>query len=249
MCSSDLFTQEYGINYDGHIYNPNLFSYRLSSLIRFDDITQDGISNSGKTEENSEDFSIDTNFIKSSNYPVRLYYRTSNRPRTSINSGQIINLDSKQDSYGLSGSAKMGNININYNASESSSIDNSEDKLQDRTTSQYGTSVEYRTKVDSIMLKYLHVTTDTQEYSSGIKTDETINDDSIDFSYNTKITDTLNLSSVIGYNTSSASDYVVTRGNFNLNWQPSKDYYGNAEVAFSRSDRSEERRVGKECRL
>ena len=120
------FTQEYGINYDGHIYNPNLFSYRLSSLIRFDDITQDGISNSGKTEENSEDFSIDTNFIKSSNYPVRLYYRTSNRPRTSINSGQIINLDSKQDSYGLSGSAKMGNININYNASESSSIDNSE---------------------------------------------------------------------------------------------------------------------------
>ena len=230
------FTQEYGINYDGHIYNPNLFSYRLSSLIRFEDITQGGSNDSGKTEENSEDFSIDTNFIKSSNYPVRLYYRTTNRPRTSINSGQIINLDSKQDSYGLSGSAKINKIDINYNISESSSIDNSEDKLQDRTISQYGASIGYRSEVDSIMLKYLHVTTDTQEYSSGIKTDEVINDDSIDLSYSTKITDTLNLSSAIGYNTSSASDYIVTRGNFNLNWQPSKDYYATAEVAFSRSD-------------
>jgi len=230
------FTQEYGINYDGHIYNPNLFSYRLLSLIRFENITQDGSSNNGKTKENSEDFSIDTNFLRSSNYPLRLYYRTSNRPRTSINSGRIINLDSKQDSYGLSGSAKIDKIDINYNISESSNIDNSEDKLQDRTTSQYGASIGYRTEVDSIMLKYLHVTTDTQEYSSGIKTDEIISNDSIDFSYNTKITDTLNLSSVLGYNTSSASDYIVTRGNFNLNWQPNKDYYATAEVAFSRSD-------------
>ncbi|MCF6339467.1 MAG: hypothetical protein L3J10_01785 [Sulfurimonas sp.] len=229
-------TQEYELDYDGHIYNPNLFSYKIDTLLRFDNITQDGSVNSGKTKENSEDFAINTSFLRSSKFPFRLYYRTSNRPRTSINSGQIINLNSKNDNYGLSGKVKFDEIEINYDASESSNTDNTEDKLFDRTILRYESSVRYKTDMDSVMLKYSHTTTDTQEYSSGTTNNTSEGNDNISLTHSSILSEDITISSSFGYATGTEGDSSIMTGNFNIGWKPDADYQLSADTAISSTE-------------
>jgi hypothetical protein len=230
------FTQEYDLKYQGNIYNPNLLEYRLSGLIRFDDTKQEAETDSYKTDETSEDFGIDANFIKKSNFPFRVYYRTSNRPTSQIYSNTVINLLSKKENYGLSGRVKLNKFNLTYEASKDSTLEDDAGALQETKMMHYGSSLEYRNKKDTANLRYMHTETDNASFANNEKSFTSEKNDNIDFSYSSKITNDLTYSSRASYITTTSNDATIMNAQFGLNWRPKKDYSANADIALSRSD-------------
>jgi len=230
------FTQEYELNYEGNIYNPNLLEYKISSLLRFDNTNQKTGANDGKTDVRSKDYRIDTDFIKNSNYPFKIYYSSSNRPISTIYADTAINLLSQINNYGFSGLVKLDRLNFDYEASKNTNSDEDEKRFLERTITKYGGSVRYKGIDKYIQFRAIH----TQTQSNTITLDETdsenSSDDTLGLSYSTKINKTLRLSSSLGYSKTTISDGTIANANVNVNWKPSSDYDGMFNISFSRVD-------------
>jgi hypothetical protein len=230
------FNQEYELRYSGNIYSPNLFSYNIYSLMRFDDTKQQG-DNANATQSDSQDYGTTLSFLKKSNFPFRVYYSKTQRPTSNVYVDRVVNLLSERENYGLSGSVKLNKINIRYEASQNETLEESLGTLQERSTFRYGSSLTYENEKNNFRLSYLHTDTDDTKFvDNNVTTDVTFQadeSDDVSLSYGTKLTNDLRFSSTLGYNTTSVNETEVMTSNFTLAWSPDADYSGGVSLSLS----------------
>jgi len=230
------FTQEYELNYEGNIYNPNLLEYRISTLLRFDNTKQKTGESDGKTDLRSRDYRIDADFIKNSNFPFKIYYTSSNRPTSTIYADTAINLLSQVNNYGLTGLVKLDRLQFDYEVSKDTSTDEDDKRFLERTITKYGGTVRYKNRDDNIQFRALHTQTDSRTITLDTAGSQNDSDDTLGLSYGTKISKTLRLSSSLGYSKTTIGDGTISNAGVNLNWKPSSDYDGTLAISFSRVD-------------
>ncbi len=231
------FVQEYKLGYIGNIYSPRLLDYTLEGLFRIEDIKTQNTGSEGKTNIKSQDYKINMNFIKETNYPFTVYAQKTDRPVSTIYSTSSTRYEQELERYGLQGALKFDLFTVAYGATRQKSLYDRLFTYQEIESDLYKASIRRSKQAYSYQLGYSHLERNvntTTLTDSNISTNEV--DDTVDFTYRWKISDTLTFNSDARYTDSEYYKYKTTIANLYLRWRPKKQYNGSIAVSGSHTD-------------
>ncbi|MDQ7056822.1 MAG: hypothetical protein Q9M89_10435 [Persephonella sp.] len=232
------FRQYYELNYEGYVYSPRLLTYRLGGNFVREDSTQK--TGSSKTDSTSKlvGYDIEFNMLKSSRFPINLFARRTQSPLWYTYYDRTSYIERKTDAYGLFGSVRLINSNVNYSyrksKSKSTGIDFSEDRKSEEFSLSYGKNwinkalnIAYKKNIDDYIQRYPNI-------SSYRKVYQDINNFNMDYRW--RISKKSNLNSNLRYYSNSYSDIKNLTGNINYMWMPSEKLTANFGLSATRSD-------------
>ncbi len=232
------FRQYYELNYEGYVYSPRLLTYKLGgNFIREDSSQKTGGS---KTDTTSKliGYDIEFNILKNSRFPVNLFARKTQSPLWYTYYDRTSYIERKTDTYGLFGSIRLVNSNVNYSYRKSKSksvgIDFSEDRKSEEFSFGYGKNwinkylnIAYKKNIDDYIQRYPNI-------SSYRKVYQDINNFNMDYRW--KISRKSNVNSNLRYYSNSYSNIKNLTGNVNYMWMPSQKLTANFGLSATRSD-------------
>lgn len=235
--SLETFLQQYKLGYNGIIYSPRLLRYRLEGILNYQNKNTVNNASESKTKIDSRDYKVDLDFLQSSKFPFRIFAQKGESPVSTTSTNSVSSSLSNSQSLGISGSVKLNIFDLSYNASNNSGTNESALIKQDRDTKKYGVSIKKQENTYDYKLEYDNTNQVSQrEPIDGTKTVVSDEKDDINFLYNLKISDTINLKTRSRYtnnNYSSAntvSTYAIASANADLRWDPKTKHNGSVSV-------------------
>ncbi len=230
------FVQEYKLGYLGNIYSPRLLDYTLEGLYRIEDIKADNTGSSGQTKIRSQDYKVNLSFIKDTKFPFTVYAQKTDRPVSTIYSTSSIRYEQELERYGIHGSMRFDLFTVAYGASKQKSLYDRLYTVQEIDSELYKASIRRSQKSYSYQLGYRHLeqNVNTKTLDSNTTTNDV--DDTVDFTYQWKILDSLTLTSDARYTESEYYKYNAATANLNLRWMPKTKYSGTIAMSASRTD-------------
>ncbi len=232
------FLQEYKLGYMGNIYNPKLIDYKLEGLIRFENLVNKNDRTKTTTKTDSQDYRVRFSFIRGSSFPFTLYASKGQRPITRIDTTGSYSYLYKTDTRGLNGSMRFKPFVINYGASTSTNISQSDQYDQDIKTDVYYAILKHAEDKYDYSVDYSHLTQKINNKTVDIATNSASRNDtnqvndSVDLRYRLNISEALTLNTSANHletqftNLKSAS----TGGSVNLQWRPTEKFSSSVTV-------------------
>lgn len=249
------FMQEYGLRYQGNIYNPKLIDYDLSAVFRFNDIKYNGV-NSGNTDLDSTDYNLNINFLGATSVPFTIYARKTDRPTTTIYYDSRIKLQEANEKKGLRGLIKLSsNLNIDYEIYDENYIRENETKtldvnntikeqfqVQQNDIRTYKTALRYTTRKNNMNLRFQQDLRDIltlTQLKTGVDIDvdsvQTV-DNTLRFNSRTEMSPDFVLSTFANYTSREIWNSETLNANVNLDWVPKgAKYNGAVSISFDRA--------------
>lgn len=236
--SQNDFLQEYKIGYMGNIYNPRLIDYKLEGIVRFENLLTNNNQNESRTKTESQDYKVNFSFIRGSNFPFNLYASTGKRPITRIDTTGAYTYLYKTNTKGINGSMKFKPFVINYGASSSTNISESNLNDQNIKTDVYYAALKHGEDKYEYSIDYSHLTQKIQNESTSLESNATTttylitrNDtdqinDSVDLRYRLNILESLIFNTNLNYYESEFTgiDSKSLGASANLQWRPNDKF-------------------------
>lgn len=225
--------QNYMLGMRGSVYSPNLLSYLLQGSFQLQDI--DGQTNNVamNSSRNSSNYRINTDFIRTTNYPVSFYTEKTSNPYNSIQGNQPFTYNEVSDRYGVMGSAQLPYFDLRYSA-ESSDLQRNEtfaEETRKNTGYMVSLSKNFQDGMFSAVYNDTNINYTRDDRYFHAKQDLTDHRRDARIMGNLKIDKTLQLSSNVGYRENSYANLKNLSGNVNLNWNPNERYRASADVS------------------
>lgn len=217
--------QEYKLGYKGNIYSPNLLRYKLETIFRYDDTTNQNAGTNSQSKIDSQDYKISANFIQSTKIPFNIYYKTVDRPTSFIYGNTVSKYTQNLKSKGVSGSMDFGLFKLNYRSTYDDDIFETNTSVDYRIRKYSEVSLSRTEKNYNLILNYNHLNQSTTSEVINVST-KVIAEvyDRANLSYLWKISDSLKLNSNLSYYD---SKYLLSESfaiNTNLTWSPKANY-------------------------
>ncbi len=227
-------TQEYKLQYQGHVYSPKLLMYNIGGTFRKEDSDIEE-SRAGKTstKTKSKDYNLKLDFIQGTKYPFTIFKEKIELPTWTIQPTQTFQTKQTSDRYGLFGNAFLGKgINMRYDIRQDNTKSVGQTEATDRRNRSFMFGADSR-KED----KFIDATYSYQHNFERNKNEfEAINDAKVSWGLRGKTT---NFNMDMSYNNNSFTEFATTTANMNLNYMPSSDFNSNFSLYGNRIEQKE----------
>ncbi|MDT8337670.1 MAG: hypothetical protein RQ763_00580 [Sulfurimonas sp.] len=224
--SKENFLQEYKLGYAGNIYSPRLLDYKIEALLRFDkeEVTRD--TETIKQNSNGEDYKVNLNFIKDTNFPFTIYANKSERPINTVYSAYTTNYAYDTKSEGATGSLNFNPYMFTYGATTTKTTAEFRDRLQDTKTTAYSGSFRYSEGAHNMKANYLHSILDNeQNYINDEIISVSQTKDVLNLSHTWRASDDFTLNSKASYENDEYYARETIDAGVDLNWRPKEADY------------------------
>lgn len=232
------FIQELKLGYGGNIYSPRLLDYTVEGALRYDteNFTTDGYETKQKTV--GQDYRVDLNFIKDTKYPFSVYANRNERPVNTVYSVYSTNNIYETSGEGTTGSIKFEPYMVTYGASNTRTISESSDMLQESQSTNYNTSFRFSENKHSFQANYVHSEFENEQHyisDEVLAVDQIM--DMVNVSDSWYATDDLRVYSNASYENDEVSMNESINGDFSLYLDPKDaDYDGSISVYGSKME-------------
>jgi len=214
------FRQYYELNYNGYIYSTRLLSYILDVNFTREDSTVDNSINKNNSKLELLGYGIRMNILRGSRIPVNLFFRKTESPLWYTYYDRTYYTDRKSKIYGISGSTRIFNSNINYGYTHKKTKTEGLDFSEDRKSEDFLLSFSKNLINKSIDATYNKRIDDyTQTYmATGTVRDVNQDIDQLNINYRWRLSKKSNIRANTRYYSNNYSDNknLSTRVDYNL---------------------------------
>lgn len=228
----DEMTQNYLLGTRGAIYSPNLLSYQLEGAFTLTDTKSETNGAPMDSSSRANDYRINTDLIRATNYPFSLYMEKNTRPYSSVMADSSFSFDEASEKTGIRGSVKLPYFTLNYMA-ETSQMDREEsfaDELRDNQ--DYMVSIykdyEHSRYTAAYNERFQDYFRDDRRYGTNQGWSDHTRDGKANWSWD--VDKDLRVESSLGYMESSYIDMTNLSGSFSVDWRPEKTYHAGVSI-------------------
>ncbi|WP_310442076.1 hypothetical protein [Sulfurimonas sp.] len=224
--TKENFTQELKLGYGGNIYSPKLLDYIIEGTLRNDDENFKTDSYESKQKSVGQDYKVNLNFIKDTNFPFTLYANRYEKPVNTVYNAYATRYIYETSSEGATGTLKFEPYTVTYGAANTKTISEFSDRLQESQTTTYNTSIRYGEKAHNFQASYVHSELENeQQYIDDAIVGVNQIRDMVNITDSWKATDDLNVYSSVSYENDETYLSESIDANFNLYWSPKDSKY------------------------
>ncbi|MDI6727826.1 MAG: hypothetical protein QMD44_02720 [Thermodesulfovibrionales bacterium] len=232
----NTFTQEYKLQYQGHVYSPRLLMYNIGGTFRKEDSdTEESRAGNTSTKTKSKDYNLKLDFIQGTKYPFTIFKEKIELPTWTIQPEQTFQTKQTSDRYGLFGNAFLGKgINMRYDIRKDNTRTTGQTEGTDQRNRSFLFGIDSRKEDKFIDTSYNY----QHNFEKSKNQFEAINDAKVSWGLRGKTT---NFNMDMSYNDNSFTEFTTTTANMNLNYMPSTDFNSNFSLYGNKIEQKENR--------
>lgn len=227
--------QRYTIGKRGSIYSPNLLSYLLQGSFLIQDIDATTNSESVNRSQKVDNYRVNADFFRKTNFPFTLYGDKSINPYASIDGGNAYSYDASNEQMGVTGSMKLPYFDLQYTAENFDTKRNETFADETRKGSNYSLTLSKNYEQLKLSLSYI----DRNQDYNRVDRNQTVLQNWTDHNRNMRANaiwtpqKEISVISNIGYSENSYIDMKNTSGNVNASWTPNNRLQAGADVSVN----------------